>query len=409
MDEIGGIITYAFLFLALYFEVFLLVSFLERRMVKGISNSPSPLSELPSVCVVVPCFNEENSVGHSIKSLLALAYPKEKLEIAVVDDGSTDGTYEAALRYADDTRVRVFRKTRGGKHSALNMVLHRTDAEFIGCLDADSTVNPNALSRIIEGFKSPRIAAVTPGLHVKAPRTILQHLQHVEYLLGIFNRYAFAGLGAIYITPGPFSIFRVSTIRNIGGWRHGHSTEDMELGLRLQNEGWLIENNPRAEVHTTTPKNLRTLVRQRVRWSYGFLRNTLDYWHMIGNPKYGNLGLLILPAALLSFCAALFFAIRFLWYFAQSVADALARASILGIEPSSSASLFFFNTSVLWLAVYVTIALTILLILLGSSLGGNRRLPLSTPLFLMLYSFLTPIWLSVALVRAVFNTGVRWR
>lgn len=413
MSEIGAIITLALIFSALYFEVFLLVSFLERHVgTRSLISLPAAKPDtLPKVCIVVPCFNEERTVAESIKSLLALSYPKEKLEIMVVDDGSTDGTYEAALPYAADPRVTVLKKENGGKHSALNMALSKSDAEFIGCLDADSMVDSKALVRIITAFKNQKIAAVTPGISVRAPRTILQHLQNVEYLLGIFNRYVFASLGSIFITPGPFSLFRTSVIRQVGGWRHGHSTEDMELGLRLQNAGWMIANEPLATVRTATPETLRALVRQRVRWSYGFLKNIFDYRHMMGNPKYGNLGLLILPTALLSFIAALYFAARIMWSLASSIIETISHIALMGLGPwNPSDFLFFFNTSFLWLIVYAMLILTIILISVGSFLStGKHHPPVSTPVFLILYGFLVPIWLGIALVRAVFNSGVRWR
>ena len=221
MAEAGTFITLGLLFLAFYFEVFLLVSFLERQFgLRTAAPAKKPVV-FPKVAIVVPCFNEERTVGKSLLSLLALAYPKEKLEILVIDDGSVDDTYETALRYANDPRVRVFRKENGGKHTALNFALARTDAELIGCLDAASMVDQHALERIVSGFENPRVAAVTPGIHVDAPRTLIQHLQYVEYRLSVFNRYAFAGLGSIFITPGPFSIFRASAIRDIGGWRDG--------------------------------------------------------------------------------------------------------------------------------------------------------------------------------------------
>jgi cellulose synthase/poly-beta-1,6-N-acetylglucosamine synthase-like glycosyltransferase len=265
--------------------------------------------------------------------------------------------------------------------------------------------------RIVAAFKNKRVAAVTPGIHVKAPQTLLQHMQRVEYLLGVFNRYAFAGLGSVFITPGPFSIFRAETIREVGGWHHGHSTEDMELGLRLQSRGWMITNEPEAEVRTTAPRTLRTLVRQRVRWSYGFLRNVFDYRHMIGNPKYGNLGLLILPTALLSFGAALYLAARIFSSIINFAVETISRLLVVGIStPGSFDTLFFFNTSFLWLTVYAAIIFTVVLISLGSFLStGRGRPPVSTPLFLGLYGFIVPVWLGVALVRAVFNMGVRWR
>jgi len=411
MAEAGTFITLGLLFLAFYFEVFLLVSFLERQFgLRGVAPAKKPVV-FPKVAIVVPCFNEERTVGKSLLSLLALAYPKEKLEILVIDDGSADDTYEVALRYANDPRVRVFRKENGGKHTALNFALARTDAELIGCLDADSMVDQHALERIVSGFENPRVAAVTPGIHVDAPRTLIQHLQYVEYRLSVFNRYAFAGLGSIFITPGPFSIFRASAIRDIGGWRHGHSTEDMELGLRLQSAGWTITNDPLATVYTKTPESLRTLIRQRVRWSYGFLKNVFDYRHMIGNPKYGNLGLIILPAALVSFGAGLYFAGRFFFYLTRSTADTASHYLATGIEPWQSFDpLFALNTSFLWITVYATVAMTVVLISLGTYLStGKRYPPAATPIFLALYSFIVPLWLGIALVRAVLNTGVRWR
>ena len=411
MAEAGTLITLGLVFLAFYFEVFLLVSFLERQFGVRAASPARPAKIVPKVCIAVPCLNEERTIARSIESLLALEYPKEKLEVLVIDDGSTDRTYEIAKRYTEDSRIRVFRKENGGKHTALNLALANTDAELIGCLDADSTVDPAALRKIISGFEDLKIAAVTPGIHVDAPRTILQHLQYVEYRLSIFNRYAFAGLGSIFITPGPFSIFRASTIRGVGGWRHGHSTEDMELGLRLQSAGWMISNEPLANVRTKTPATLRALIRQRVRWSYGFLRNVFDYRHMVGNPRYGNLGLLVLPTAILSFGAALFFAARLLSYFITSGVETMSRYMATGIEPWQSFDpLFSLNTSFLWLTVYAMIAMTVVLISLGSYLStGKRYHPAATPLFLALYSFIVPMWLGIALVRALFNAGVRWR
>lgn len=415
MSETGTILTLGLIFCAFYFEVFLLLSFLDKqfgkRSKRAFSIDSLPAGPLPEVCIVVPCFNEEKTVANSIESLLALSYPKEKLQILVVDDGSKDKTYEKALTYGSDQRVTVLRKENGGKHTALNLALEHTTAPFIGCLDADSAVDSQALMRIVAAFRDPKVAAVTPGINVRAPRTILQHIQYVEYLLGIFNRYVFASLGSIFITPGPFSIFRASVIREVGGWKHGHSTEDMELGLRLQATGWKIANDPHAIVRTTTPATLRALVRQRTRWSYGFVKNVFDYRYMIGNKKYGNLGLFILPVAILSFAAALFFASRIIWTLADSIFETVTRLSIVGLSPwHTPEPLFFFNTSVMWLIVYLLILLTIVLISFGSFLSSGKRLPpLSTPLFLFIYGFIAPIWLGIALGRAVFGRSVRWR
>ena len=409
--EVGIGITYTLLFISLYFEVFLLVSFLEKRKRRETIGGKNPDdAALPSVAIVVPCFNEEKSVAGTLRSLLALRYPKEKLEVIVVDDGSRDATYSVAREFENDERVRIFRKENGGKHTAMNLALANTKADLIGCLDADSVVETDALLRIARVFENSQVAAVTPGIHVRAPQTLLQHMQKVEYRLSIFNRFMLAALGSAFITPGPFSVFRTRIVRELGGWRHGHFTEDMEMALRIQVAGHLIANAPAAVVHTTAPRTLPTLFRQRVRWTYGFLRNAFDYRYMLGSRQYGNLGLIVMPLALISVGAGIYFFIRVLFSGGMSLVREVARIQSTGIFPEPHFGLFYVNTSALWFLALAAVVMVLVLICLGSLIGtGRRRPPMGTPLFLLFYSFLAPLWLSAALVRAVFRTGVNWR
>ncbi len=412
--DVGTGIMYLFLFTSLYFEVFLLLSFLERRPA---SYAPARMgsladdADLPRVAIAVPCFNEAKTLGITIRSLLALEYPREKLEILIIDDGSTDETLSIAQSFATDERVHVFAKKNGGKHTAMNLALQNTDAELIGCLDADSTVAPNALLALLPVFKNHAVAAVTPGIHVRDPQTILQHMQHVEYRLSIFNRFVFAWLGSVFIAPGPFSFFRTSVVRELGGWRHGHSTEDMEMALRMQNAGHLIANAPNAVVHTSTPATLRGLFHQRVRWTYGWLRNAMDYRFMLGNKRFGNLGLIILPSALISIAAGIYFFARIIWFLLQDFMHYIIRFQATGAiisEPSFDP--FYINTSAFLFLVIASVVMILILISAGSFIGtGSRRPPAATPLFLIFYSFLAPLWLCTAVVRATFKTGVRWR
>ncbi len=407
-------ITYAFLFVSLYFEVFMLMSFLERRTriaaVRGAPISESDDASLPSVAIVVSCFNEERTVASTITSLTKVDYPPHKFEIIVVDDGSTDGTLAIASEFAHDPRVRVFHKENGGKHTAMNLALSHTQAELIGCLDADSIVAPDALRKIADVFKNRQVAAVTPGILIKKPENILQHMQDAEYRLSVFNRFTLAALGSAFITPGPFSIFRTAVVRESGGWRHGHSCEDMEMALRMQDAGHLISNAPGAAVYTGTPRTLRALFRQRVRWTYGFLRNAADYRHMFGNGKYGNLSIIILPTALASIGIAIYFFARILYYGFVALTHMITRIEVTGFSFHPSFSFFYINTSAMWFLIYAAVVLVVGLISVGTFIGSGKRLPpMGTPLFVVFYSFLVPLWLGTAVVRAVFKTGVRWR
>lgn len=407
--SIEATLTYSFLFISLYFEVFLLLAFIERTKRGSHIRSIKLPEVMPTVAVVVPCFNEEKGVVATVESLLALDYPADKIEFILVDDGSTDNTLATIQRFATEPRVKVFHKENGGKHTAMNLALANTTAELIGCLDADSIVARDALLRIVPIFSNQRIAAVTPGIHVRDPKTWLQHLQNVEYRLSLFNRYILAALGSVFITPGPFSFFRASVVRELGAWRYAHSTEDMEMALRFQEAGHLIANAPKAIVHTSTPSTLPRLYRQRVRWTYGWLRNAVDYRHMLGNWRYGNLGLLILPSAIITIFTGIYFFFRIAFYGFQGLYHKYIEVQFAG-SAAPSFELFYVNTSAMYFLIFASVALILVLISLGSLIGTGKRMPpYTTPLFLIFYSFLVPLWLTAAVVRATLKTGVQWR
>lgn len=400
------IAVYILLFISLYVEVFMLIAFLEYVARRPVPATGLPTA-LPRVGIIVPCYNEAAGIAETLRSLLALEYPRELLDIIVVDDGSTDGTLAKARRF--EPRVRVFSKENGGKHTAMNLGLAQTDADIVGCLDADSVVKPDALMQIVAAFADERVAAVTPAIHVKAPQTILQYMQEAEYRLALFNRFILAKLGSMFITPGPFSFFRTALVRELGGWKGAHMTEDMEMAMRIQAAGHAIANAPRAHVYTATPHTFGHLYRQRVRWTYGFLQNLRDYRHVVGSPRFGNLGVFVLPLAFISVFVAMFFFVRSLADLILSSYDTYAYYALTGSWPAYHFSMFYLNTSAFMFLALVSLGLVLGLIAAGSWIGHEtRRPPLSTPLFL-LFGFLTPLWLFAAVVRAGFKTGVRWR
>jgi cellulose synthase/poly-beta-1,6-N-acetylglucosamine synthase-like glycosyltransferase len=167
---------------------------------------------------------------------------------------------------------------------------------------------------------------------------------------------------------------------------------------------------PEAIVHTGTPRTFRELFRQRVRWTYGWLRNATDYRYMFGNREYGNLGLLILPCAIISIFAGIYFFGRIVFFTLRWIVETIARVHATGVYPHFSLDLFYFNTSTLLFLIYISVALIFALLCAGTLIGtGGRLPPKATPLFLLFYSFLVPLWLGAAVLRATFRTGVRWR
>src|SRR3989344_5167995 len=243
-------LAYPFLFIAIFFESFVLVTLLSKPAREARVRSLAV--SFPSVAVIVPCWNEASTIGATCDSLLALDYPKDKLEIILVDDGSTDSTREVMEQFRSNSQVRIIYKENGGKHTALNAGIAVTNAELVGCLDADSFVEPDALREIVSCFYNPQVVAATAAMSIHKPKNILQHMQNAEYTFGITLRHAFASINGLYVTPGPFSFYRRNIVEKLGGFRYGHQTEDMEMALRIQHAGYEIENAPRARLYQST-------------------------------------------------------------------------------------------------------------------------------------------------------------
>lgn len=401
---------YIMLFLSLYFEVFLLITFFEQPTKRPRAKHKVQHAYTPHVAVIVPCFNEETTVGGTLDSLLALDYPQSKLEIIAVNDGSQDSTLEVLRSYEHHPQITIIDKENGGKHSAMNAALLQTKAEFVGCLDADSFVEKDALLHLISHFEDTEVAAVTPSIKVHNARGVIQAVQKAEYGLAIFVRNVFAQLDSLFITPGPFSFFRKSVIDEVGPWRHAHSTEDLEMCMRLQQHHKKVTNEPLAVVHTTAPRTLYQLFKQRVRWTYGFIKNAVDYAFMFFNPRYGTLGLVVLPISVISLISAIVLFSALIWNTLVFIAQEIVRFQTVGISPSvPTFDLFFVNTSAILTVTLALMVLTLVLIGIGKRLAKDSFISIDMPVYLALYGFITPLWLTAALYKAVANTGVRWR
>ena len=132
-----------------------------------------------TISVVIPTYNCATLLPQAIRS--AYAQTLQPKEVIVVDDGSTDTTWSEILKYKDNPRVRIFQKENGGKHTAVNFGIDHTDADLIGCLDADSFVMPDALKYMVDAFNNhPDIMATAPTMIIHNPKNMLQYAQRVE-------------------------------------------------------------------------------------------------------------------------------------------------------------------------------------------------------------------------------------
>jgi cellulose synthase/poly-beta-1,6-N-acetylglucosamine synthase-like glycosyltransferase len=288
---------------ALYYVVFWLLVLLEGN---GEAKSRKKLREYPFVTIAVPAYNEEDNIEETLDSIFALDYPKEKLSIIVVDDGSKDKTYELAKKYAEAARRKhkpksflVLTQKNQGKFMALNNAIKHTTTEFFAVLDADSIPKPDALKKLMSCFEED-VAAVSPVLKVYKPRNHWQKMQWFEYSVNHFYRGLIARLNAMHVTPGPLSVYRSEVIKKLGGFREAHKVEDMEIAIRIQKKNYRIMQCDDAFVYTKAPSSLREWYRQRHRWNYGTLKNVIDYRSMMFNRKYGDFGFFQLPIIMLS-------------------------------------------------------------------------------------------------------------
>ncbi len=398
------------LFLSLFFEVFLVITYFEKRRTmkgEGVSGSVA----LPSVTIIVPCYNEQATVSKTLDSLLELDYPKNKLRIIAVNDGSTDGTAKILEQYAQMPQVSVYSKENGGKYTALNFGLSLTTSDLVGCLDSDSFVEPGALRNIATYFENPSVMAVTPSIVVDNPKNLLQSIQKVEYAWGVFLRKMLSYLGAMYVTPGPFSIFRTEVFTKLGVYKHAHHTEDFEIALRMQSNHYKIVNAHEARVYTTTPKEYKSLYKQRLRWVYGFLNNIIDYRYIFFKKRYGNLGTYILPMAAFSVFSALYFFFTFIAKAVEGTADALQKIATIGFSwPSPSFDWFFLKTDAQMFLVAAIIALSVFIIYISRKMTeGKFRFSMDIIYFMCLYGFLVPWWLMKALYDTAFGRKISWR
>ena len=409
--DIGALGIYMCLFLALYFEVFLLISFFEKRPNRKSGELPK---RFPTVTVIIPCWNKACTLGGTVESLLALDYPKDKLSVLIIDDGSTDGTLAAARAFEEYSQVRILHKeNEGSKYAALNFGLEHSKSELVGCLDADSFVAPDALLEAVKKFeREPGIMAVAPAMKVNRPRNMLELMQAVEYTFGVFYKKMFDNLGAISVLPGPFSIYRRELFERIGPFRKAHHTEDMEIAFRMHAYGLKLANVHTAMVYTNVPRTLRSLVRQRTRWSRGFLENSRDYSYMYLNKKYGNFGMLVLPFGLTAFFAGIYTAGYFLYRAAELLLRRVADLSVTGIPLHLPAyhrlEWFYFNTSMMTVLIVTTLGMTLGAILLGQRIAYTRLSVTSLFSYFALFGFVAPLWLARAVWDALMASERGW-
>ncbi|MBN2094781.1 MAG: glycosyltransferase family 2 protein [Candidatus Aenigmarchaeota archaeon] len=367
--------------------------------------------KLPSVTILIPAYNEEKGICKCLKTCLNLDYPKNLLKIIVINDGSKDNTLKEC-RKIKNPRIRVISKKNTGKADSLNYALRFVKTDYIATMDADSFPKKDYLRRIV-GELGGDIVAVSPAMKISKSRTLMQKIQWVEYIFSIYLRKLFAVLDCQYVLPGPGSVYKTELIRKMGGWDKDSIVEDMELAFRMQLEGRRMENSTTAVVYTEAPETFRELFNQRIRWYRGYFKTTAKYLRMFGNPRYGNLGVYVLP-------------INFVWLFIlgymlflpaylslKSAYDTVHAIMLVGLQTPTLSFVFdiiSINSLSYFMLLFMSIGISIILISIHAS---NENLNLrKRKLDYLSYMFIYPLLYSIfwmgAIVYELLKLEKKW-
>jgi cellulose synthase/poly-beta-1,6-N-acetylglucosamine synthase-like glycosyltransferase len=408
LSSIGLPIMYAISYFLLFNGIYLLFVRLENQ---NNMESPKPDKKY-SITVIVPMYNGAKHIKECVDSLLNMDYPKEKVEILVIDDGSTDNSYEIAKKIKG---IKAYRKNHAGKSAAVNYGIKKAKGELIGILDVDSSVSQNALIKMVGFFKDKKVAAVHSGLRAKNNDRFIEKFQELEYMFSLFFKKMFSMIDGLYVTPGVFSVFRASVFREIGVFDTSEMSEDLEIAFRIISKKYVIKCAIDAKTYTVVPDKFKDLTRQRVRWNCGLARNLSRYRHLLST-NYGELGYFVLPFTIIGHLTIMVFFSYVLANFTITLINNLILMSIIGVETYLRGMLTFnmawgFLQSKIFFYTLLTTALGIIFLYYSKKYTGSKKkwgiLAIHYTLYIMVAGFVY-FYFWIATFYRIFRKDVRW-
>ena len=340
---LNGFILAFLLFQSLLHLLQLFFAYIEVRYFRQSSPRTDPWWLLTSgvsmpISILVPAYNEAETVVENIRSMLSLHYPE--FEVIVVNDGSTDDTLKTMIDglklkpvdrawhqevphadvrglygNPDYPRLLVVDKLNGGKADALNAGINLSRYPLFCAVDADSLLDHDSLLQVMRPFVEEPEEMIAVGgrlsivngckvdsgqvVEIGLPKKLFPLLQSIEYIRAfLMARLAWSQLNAMLIISGAFGLFRRSAAVKVGGYSHDTVGEDMEIVVKLHRH--FRENNipyqmryvPDSVCWTQAPESYSVLATQRCRWQRGMLQTLWKHRAMMFNPSYGRVGVL---------------------------------------------------------------------------------------------------------------------
>jgi cellulose synthase/poly-beta-1,6-N-acetylglucosamine synthase-like glycosyltransferase len=326
-------------FLQLILSAFSLSDYIKKIRYSDYKKFVASENMIP-ISVLVPAYNEEETIVENVRSLLSLNYPL--FEIIVINDGSKDTTLEKIIsafnlrqinqpiRYRINTKkVRgvyknndlpnlvIIDKENGGKADALNVGINISKFPVFTAIDADSILESDSLVRVTMPFIENKETVAVGGIvriangstikggvikEVSLPRNRVAMFQIVEYLRAFLTgRMGWDSMSSLLIISGAFGAFKKAEVIEVNGYTVGTIGEDMELVVKLHEymrrnrKKYSIKFIPDPVCWTQAPERLKDLRSQRRRWQIGLMDSLFKHKRILFNPRYGSIGLIAAP------------------------------------------------------------------------------------------------------------------
>ena len=256
-------------------------------------------SQLPKVSFIIPAHNEEKTIERKLKNTYSLNYPKDRLEVIVVDDGSTDKTPSILKKIQSSwlPKLKIITQSREGKSSAENKGLQNSNGEIIVISDADVPLNPDALQFMIEDFEDPIVGGVSCSGRAHKNYVLALNLD-----LGLYARKLETEIDSTFGMGGPFVSFRRTIIPKIP---ERIFSSDADIGVMIRKRGYKVITDPRIESDLDRwvegrPRTVIGQLRKLKHMSFGSISLFIRHKDVLFRSRYGIWGWVIAPRYLLN-------------------------------------------------------------------------------------------------------------
>src|SRR3989344_3585490 len=265
MADILPYIYLGYMFVSIYFLSLFFILYIKNR---------ERLFEVPKtkikyrVSVLVPAYNESETIQSTIESIFSSEYPIE--ELIVLNDGSSGDTSKKVKGlFSKYKKLKLIDKPNSGKADSLNKGISVANGDLIAVVDADSYPAKDAFAKLVGFFDDPTVGVATPFIVPRNRTSFFERLQSIEYNVIAFTRKLLGFVDAIYVTPGPLAIYRKKAFDEVEGFDESNMTEDIEITWHFVSKGYRIAMSVSSRAYTVAPDNFKGWYRQRIRWNVG--------------------------------------------------------------------------------------------------------------------------------------------